>query len=99
MAASSETRGKTDAWRPSPKGKITAYMGCKDNYKLAVRTGSINAGHTLVHDGKEIKLRIVPCAFVNQKTRLLIASGALYSIETLMKELDLTGRGREEYNM
>ena len=91
MAASLETRGKTGAWRPSPRGKIAAYMGYRDNYKLAVRTGSINAGHTLVNEGKEIKLRIVPCAFVNGKTRLLVASGALYSVETLMKELEITG--------
>lgn len=77
------------------KGKIAAYMGYRDNYKIAVRTGSINAGHTLVNEGKEIKLRIVPCAFVNASTRLLIAPGALYSIESFMKEVEMTGvRGR-----
>ena len=70
-------------------------MGYKDNYKLAVRTGSINAGHTLVNEGREIKLRIVPCAFVNKSTRLLVGAGALYSIETFMKEVELTRtRGR-----
>ena len=70
-------------------------MGHKDNYKLAVRTGSINAGHTLVNEGREIKLRIVPCAFVNKSTRLLVGAGALFSIETFMKEVELTGtRGR-----
>lgn len=74
-----------------PKGKIAAYLGYKDNYKLAVRTGSINAGHTIVNDEKEIKLRIVPCAFVNKNIRLLISAGALFSIETFMKEVELTG--------
>lgn len=70
-------------------------MGHKDNYKLAVRTGSINAGHTIVNEGREIKLRIVPCAFVNESTRLLVGAGALYSIETFMKEVEVTGtRGR-----
>ena len=70
-------------------------MGYKDNYKLAVRTGSINAGHTIVNDGKEIKLRIVPCAFVNKSIRLLVSAGALFSIETFMNEVELTGtRGR-----
>jgi adenylosuccinate synthase len=66
-------------------------LGYKDNYRLAVRTGSINAGHTIVNEGKEIKLRIVPCAFVNKNTRLLVSAGALYSIETFMKEVELTG--------
>jgi len=77
------------------KGKVAAYLAFKDNYKIAVRTGSINAGHTLVNEGKEIKLRIVPCAFVNPKTRLLVAAGALYSIETLIREVEMTGvKGR-----
>ncbi len=62
---------------------------------MAVRTGSINAGHTLVHGGKEIKLRIVPCAFVSEGTRLLVGAGALYSREQFFREVELTGtRGR-----
>ncbi|MCQ5337183.1 MAG: adenylosuccinate synthetase, partial [Candidatus Methanomethylicia archaeon] len=55
-----------------------------------MRTGAINAGHTVIHEGKEIKLRIVPCAFLNKKTRLLIGAGALYSIDVLMKEIEIT---------
>ena len=95
LAASLETRGKAPAQRAPPRGKIAAYLGYKDNYRIAVRTGSINAGHTLVHDGKEIKLRIVPCAFVNASTRLLVGAGALYSVESLMREIEMTGaRGR-----
>lgn len=66
-------------------------MGYRDRYDLAVRTGSINAGHTLVNEGKEIKLRIVPCAYVNESTRLLVGSGALYSIETFKREVEMTG--------
>ncbi|MGQ9759417.1 MAG: adenylosuccinate synthetase [Candidatus Methanomethylicaceae archaeon] len=69
---------------------MAAYLGIADNYDIAVRTGSINAGHTLVHEGRELKLRIVPCAFVNPRTRLLVGAGALYSIETFMKEVEVT---------
>lgn len=65
-------------------------MGYSDDYDIAVRTGSINAGHTLVHEGRELKLRIVPCAFVNPKTRLLVGAGALYSIETFLREVEMT---------
>jgi len=91
LAASTETRGKGHRCGDPPRGKIAAYMGFKDNYALAVRTGSINAGHTIVEGGKEVKLRIIPCAYVNRRTRLLIAAGALYSIETLKKEIAITG--------
>ena len=73
-----------------PKGKIAAYLGYNDNYNIAVRTGAINAGHTVIHEGKEIKLRIVPCAFLNKKTRLLIGAGTLYSIDVLMNEIEIT---------
>jgi len=66
-------------------------LGYKDKYDIAVRTGSINAGHTLVNEGKEIKLRIVPCAYVSGSTRLLVGSGALYSIEAFKRELEMTG--------
>ncbi len=65
-------------------------MGHSDNYDIAVRTGSINAGHTLVHEGRELKLRIVPCAFVNPTIRLLVGPGALYSIETFFREVEVT---------
>lgn len=81
-------RGKAN--KSPPKGKIAAYLGLVDNYKIAVRTGSINAGHTVIHEGKEIKLRIIPCAFVNPKTRLLIAAGALFNIKTLFNEIEIT---------
>lgn len=59
-----------------------------------MRTGSINAGHTLVNEGKEIKLRIVPCAYVSPSTRLLVGAGALYSIEAFRREVELTGVGK-----
>jgi adenylosuccinate synthase len=69
-------------------------LGYKDRYDLAVRTGSINAGHTLVNEGKEVKLRIVPCAYVSESTRLLVGPGALYSIEAFRKEVEMTGVGK-----
>lgn len=86
-------RGK--ASNSPPKGKIAAYLGIADNYEIAVRTGSVNAGHTVFHEGKELKLRIIPCAFVNPKTRLLISAGALFSIDILFTEMEVTNsRGR-----
>lgn len=38
------------------KGKVAAYLGIKDKPKLSVRTGSINAGHTVTYSGKIWKL-------------------------------------------
>jgi len=77
------------------EGKICAYLSLKDDVKVAVRTGSVNAGHTVVYNNKEYKLRIVPCGFVNPRATLCIAAGANVRIDVLMKELELTNtKGR-----
>lgn len=68
------------------KGKIAAYLGISDSPKLAVRTGSINAGHTVTYMGKQWKVRIIPSAFINKSTKLALAPGALTSIQLLFDE-------------
>lgn len=68
------------------KGKIAAYIGISDSPKLAVRTGSINAGHTVTYMGKQWKVRIIPSAFINKSTKLVLAPGALTSIQLLFNE-------------
>lgn len=73
------------------KGKVASYLAIKDNPQMAVRTGSINAGHTAVYKGKTFKLRSVPSAFINESTRLAIPPGALIKLDVLTKELDETG--------
>jgi adenylosuccinate synthase len=72
------------------KGKIVSYLALKGNYSTSVRTGSINAGHTIVYNNIKWKLRIVPSAVVNKNMKLAIAPGALTSIEVLMNEIRLT---------
>src|SRR5271156_3413787 len=73
------------------KGKVASYLGIKDNPAMAVRTGSINAGHTAVFKGKTFKLRSIPSAFINPSTKLVIPPGALIKIDVLLKELEETG--------
>ncbi|MEM0173622.1 MAG: adenylosuccinate synthetase [Sulfolobaceae archaeon] len=72
------------------KGKIVSYLALNDNPKLAVRTGGINAGHTVVYQGKTWKIRIVPSAFINKSTKLAIAPGAVTSLEVLISEITQT---------
>ncbi|MFP3201784.1 MAG: adenylosuccinate synthetase [Sulfolobus sp.] len=68
------------------KGKIASYLALKDSPQYAVRTGSINAGHTVTYMGKSWKVRIIPSAFVNKTTKLVLAPGALTSINVLINE-------------
>ncbi|MEM4475452.1 MAG: adenylosuccinate synthetase, partial [Fervidicoccaceae archaeon] len=77
------------------KGSVTAYLALADDADVAVRCGSVNAGHTVVWRGVEYRLRIVPAAFVNPSTRLLVAPGALVRLDLLFEEMERTGtRGR-----
>ncbi len=76
------------------KGKIAAYLGLKDNYSIAVRVGSVNAGHTVVHGGRRWKLRLIPSAFINSHTRLRLGPGSLIRLDVLWREVEETGSRR-----
>jgi adenylosuccinate synthase len=70
------------------KGKIVAYLAVKDNPKITVRGGvGPNAGHTVVLNQKEYKLRMLPSAVINYKTSLLIGPGVLVDPNILLKEI------------
>jgi len=73
------------------KGKIISYLALKDKIAVAARAGvGPNAGHTVIHEGKEYKLRMLPSAFVYDKCRLLIGPGVLINPEILLNEIKLT---------
>ncbi len=77
-------------WGDEGKGKIISYLALKDNIDFCVRTGSVNAAHTVWYDGKKYALHMVPAAFLNPKTRLLIAAGANVDVKTFFSEVELT---------
>lgn len=72
------------------KGKIISYLALKDKIDIAVRTGSVNAGHTVVWNNNTYKLRMIPSAFTYEKARLLIAAGANINVKILLEEIELT---------
>jgi len=74
------------------KGKVTSYLALKDKIAVAARAGGgTNAGHTVVHKGKEYKLRMLPSAFVYERCRLLMGPGVLVDSDVLLQEARLTG--------
>ncbi len=77
-------------WGDEGKGKIISYLALKDNLDFCVRTGSVNAAHTVWFEGKKFALHMVPAAFINPKTRLLIAAGANVDVKTFFDEMTLT---------
>jgi adenylosuccinate synthase len=77
-------------WGDEGKGKIISYLALKDNLDFCVRTGSVNAAHTIWYEGKKYALHMVPAAFINPQTRLLIAAGANVHVGQFFKELEMT---------
>ncbi len=74
------------------KGKIISYLALKNRLDLAVRVGSVNAGHTVIlEDGRVIKLRMVSTAFTYGGCRLLIGAGANVNPTIFLNEVKLTG--------
>ncbi|MGI0080053.1 MAG: adenylosuccinate synthetase [Nitrososphaerales archaeon] len=77
------------------KGKIISYIALKENPEIAVRGGvGPNAGHTVVCNGKTLKLRMLPSAVVNEKTKLMIGAGVLVDPSVFLKELADTRSGK-----
>ena len=77
-------------WGDEGKGKIISHLAIKDNLDFCVRTGSVNAAHTVWLKGKRYALHMVPASFINKKTRLLIAPGANVHVGKFFEEIKLT---------
>ncbi len=74
------------------KGKIVSYLTVADDVSFCARGGvGPNAGHTVVKEGVTYKLRMVPCGFVNPRTRLLIGPGVTVNPEVVLKEVEQLG--------
>jgi len=77
-------------WGDEGKGKIISYLALKDKVDVCVRTGSVNAAHTVVYKNKKHALHMVPSAFVYEKSRLLIGAGVNVHVPQLLKEIEET---------
>jgi adenylosuccinate synthase len=67
------------------KGKIVAYLALKDNCYIAAKAGSgPQSGHTAA-TGKYTQL--LPSAFVNENTRLLLGSGTAIDPNIILNEI------------
>jgi len=78
-------------WGDEGKGKIISYLAVRDKIDVCVRTGSVNAAHTVVFKNKKFALHMVPSTFVYEKSRLLIGAGVNVHVAQLLKEIEETG--------
>ncbi|MFW8587837.1 adenylosuccinate synthetase [Rhizobium beringeri] len=79
-------------WGDEAKGKICSYLAVADKISVACRAGlGPGAGHTVVYEGRDYKLRQSPSAFINPNTRLLLGAGVLINSDILIEEITRLG--------
>ncbi|ANP89915.1 adenylosuccinate synthetase [Rhizobium leguminosarum] len=79
-------------WGDEAKGKICSYLAVADKISVACRAGlGPGAGHTVVYEGRDYKLRQSPSAFINPNTRLFLGAGVLINSDILIEEITRLG--------
>ena len=67
------------------KGAIARHVA--DRYRVHVRVGSPNAGHTIYWRGAKHVMQSIPCGWINPEAKVVIGRGALLNMRLLMNEL------------
>ena len=79
-------------WGDEGKGKIVDLL--TDRAAAVVRfQGGHNAGHTLVIDGKQTILHLIPSGILRDGVRCLIGNGVVLSPSALLEELQMLEQG------
>lgn len=74
-------------WGSEAKGTVAAWLCLTRDVDYAVRTGGVNAGHTVVYKDKTYKMQQLPTGWINPHTKLVLGAGAYVNIEILEREM------------
>lgn len=75
-------------WGSESKGVVAAHLCLTRDVKYAIRTGAINAGHTVIYKGRTVKNQQLPTGWVNPDTHLIIGAGAYIHPVVLAREIE-----------
>ncbi|NBX75977.1 MAG: adenylosuccinate synthase [Proteobacteria bacterium] len=75
-------------WGDEGKGKIVDYYSSSAEIVARFQGGN-NAGHTLVVEGKQTILHLIPSGILHPHTACAIGSGVVVDPENLLKEVDV----------
>jgi adenylosuccinate synthase len=73
-------------WGDEGKGKIVDLLAKSYDYVVRYQGGH-NAGHTIVVDGNELALHLIPSGVLNKSAINIIGNGVVVSPDALIKEL------------
>lgn len=74
-------------WGDEGKGKITDLISNDFNYVVRFQGGN-NAGHTVIHDGKTLKLHLIPSGIMYPHITPVIGNGCVVDPKVLIEEMD-----------
>ena len=74
-------------WGDEGKGKITDYFARQADYVVRYHGGN-NAGHTVIVDGSEYKLHLIPSCVLYDHPVSVIGNGVVIDPKALLKEID-----------
>ncbi|AET70969.1 adenylosuccinate synthase [Desulfosporosinus orientis DSM 765] len=74
-------------WGDEGKGKITDFLAEKANVVVRYQGGN-NAGHTVVANGEEFKLHLIPSGILYADKTCVIGNGVVIDPKVLLDELD-----------
>ncbi|MHB8156210.1 MAG: adenylosuccinate synthase [Desulfocucumaceae bacterium] len=74
-------------WGDEGKGKVTDFLAREADIVVRYQGGN-NAGHTVVADGKEFKLHLIPSGILYPEKLCLVGNGVVLDPEVFLKEID-----------
>lgn len=74
-------------WGDEGKGKITDLLSRSADVVVRYQ-GGVNAGHTVVVQGKTLKLHLIPSGILYTDTECIIGSGTVIDPQVLIEEID-----------
>src|SRR5215212_1304988 len=77
-------------WGDEGKGKAVDYLADRMDFVVRYQGGN-NAGHTIIAEGRELKLNLVPSGILLPHITNVIADGVVVDPRVLLRELDELG--------
>lgn len=74
-------------WGSEGKGAVASELCWREGCVAAVRTGSINAGHTVYKDGRKFVMQIIPTAWTVPGVTLFLGAGCYIEPDILAAEV------------
>lgn len=74
-------------WGSEAKGMVCDALGHQRDIDIMVRTGTVNAGHTVYYRGLPYKMQQLPVGWTNPETILYLGPGAYIHPEILAREI------------